>query len=335
MALAVGVLSIKYRHKTLLMYGLIAYAVAALSCTFAPTFPIMMMAFSLNGLASAMVVPIISTLIGDLFSVNERSSAIGSVNGLRAFTYLISAPIIGYIASGYGWRMAFLFFLCPISIMSLLVAAKEIPSVDYDVDEKGQYMEGFKTIFSNRSAVSCLLGSIFSQAAWLGILTYSASFFRQRFIIGVSWASLLLSSIAGCFMVSTYASGLLVNRFGRKRMTTVGVMLFSALSIVYMVMMNVWMALVIVLSITAFSAMRFTSSISLTLEQVPAYRGTMMSLNTAALGLGRVIGSAVGGFSLLYYGWESVGYSMGVLGFVAAILYVFRTIDPIREQIEP
>ncbi len=335
MALAVGVLSIKYRHKTLLMYGLIAYIIAALSCTFAPTFPIMMIAFSLIGLASGIVTPIISTLIGEHFSVNERSSAIGSVNGLRAFTYLVSAPIIGYIAGGYGWRMAFLFFLCPISIISLLVAAKGIPSVGYDDDEKGQYMEGFKTIFSNRSAVSCLLGSIFAQAAWLGILTYSASFFRQRFMIGVNWASLLLSTVAGCFMVSTFASGLLVNRFGRKRMTTVGVMLFSVLSIVYMVMMNVWVALVIVLSITAFSAMRFTSSISLSLEQVPAYRGTMMSLNTAALSFGRVIGSAVGGVSLLYFGWESVGYSMGVLGLVASILYLFLPIDPIREQKEP
>ena len=334
MALAVGVLSIKYRHKTLLMYGLIAYVIAALSCTFAPTLPIMMMAFSLIGLASGIVTPIISTLIGDHFSVDERSSAIGSVNGFRAFTYLISAPIIGYIAGVYGWRMSFLFFLCPISIMSFLVAANGIPSVDFDVYEKGQYMEGFKTIFSNRSAVSCLLGSIFAQSAWVGILTYSASFFRQRFMIGVNWASLLLSAMAGCFMVSTYSSGLLVNRFGRKRMTTAGVMLFSVLSIVYMVMMNVWMALVIVLSITVFSAMRFTSSISLTLEQAPVYRGAMMSLNTAALSLGRVIGSAVGGFSLLYFGWESVGYSMGVLGFVASILYAFLTIDPIKKQIE-
>jgi len=84
MALAVGVLSIKYRHKTLLMYGLIAYVIAALSCTFAPTLPIMMMAFSLIGLASGIVTPIISTLIGDHFSVDERSSAIGSVNGFRA-----------------------------------------------------------------------------------------------------------------------------------------------------------------------------------------------------------------------------------------------------------
>ena len=109
----------------------------------------------------------------------------------------------------------------------------------------------------------------------------------------------------------------------------------APITIVYMVMMNVWTALIIVLSITAFSAMRFTSSISLTLEQVPAYRGTMMALNTAALSLGPVIGSAVGGFSLLYWSWESVGYSMGVLGFVASILYAFLTIDPIREKIEP
>ena len=101
-----------------------------------------------------------------------------------------------------------------------------------------------------------------------------------------------------------------------------------------MVMSNVWMALFFILSTSVFSAMRFTSSISLTLEQVPSLRGTMMSLNTAALGLGRVIGVAVSGFSLVYYGWGSVGISMGVLGLIAAIFYVFFAVDPIREQTE-
>lgn len=71
------------------------------------------------------------------------------------------------------------------------------------------------------------------------------------------------------------------------------------------------------------------------MARAPAYRGTMMSLNTAALSLGRVLGSAVGGVSLLYFGWESVGYSMGVMGLVASILYIILTIDPIREQIGP
>lgn len=326
----------KYRHKTLLLYGLLAYTISAIGCTFASNFLGLTLAYSLIGLASAIVTPMISTLIGEHLPVEERSNAIGSVNGLRALTYLISALVIGYIAKGFGWRMAFLYFLFPLSLLSLFVAARGISYARKDVDEKNRgYLKGFGTILANKSAVACLLGSVFAQAAWVGVLTYTASFFRERFLIDVNWASLLLSAVAGCFMVSTYVGGRLVNRFGRKRLTSFGVILFSLLSIAYMVMSNVWMALFFILSTSVFSAMRFTSSISLTLEQVPSLRGTMMSLNTAALGLGRVIGVAVSGFSLVYYGWGSVGISMGVLGLIAAILYAFFAVDPIREQTEP
>jgi predicted MFS family arabinose efflux permease len=168
-----------------------------------------------------------------------------------------------------------------------------------------------------------------AQAAWFGILAYSASYFRQRFDVSIDLVSIFLSAIAGCFMVGSYCSGWIINRFGRKRVTVIGVFLLSVLSFVYMFMSGVWVSLLIVLLTSIFSAIRFTSSISLTLEQDPDYRGTMMSLNTAALSLGRVIGSAVGGFALLFFSWMGIGVSMGILGLVATFLYAFIAVDPI------
>jgi predicted MFS family arabinose efflux permease len=99
-----------------------------------------------------------------------------------------------------------------------------------------------------------------------------------------------------------------------------------------MLVSSKWIALFIVLLISVFSALRYTSSISLTLEQDPALRGTMMSLNTAALSLGRVIGAAVGGFSLLFIGWAGVGVSMSVLGLVAVLFYSFIAVDPVASE---
>jgi predicted MFS family arabinose efflux permease len=329
MALLVGVLSIKFRHKTLLLLGLLTYAVSAICCSVSPSFLAITLAYSMIGLASAVVTPMITTLIGEHLSVAQRSKAIGNVNSLRAFTYLLTAPIIGYIAKAYDWRMAFLFFLLPISLISLVAAYIGIPSKVQETSEKRRYSEGLKRILSNRSAIACLLGSVMAQAAWFGILAYSASFFRQRFDISIDLASLFLSAIAGCFMVGSYLSGWIINRFGRKRVTVFGVFPLSILSFVYMVVPNLWLALLVILLAGTFSAIRFTSSISLTLEQDPDYRGTMMSLNTAALNLGRVIGSAVGGFSLLFFSWVGIGTSMGILGLIATFLYAFIAIDPI------
>ena len=332
MALLVSILSIKLKHKTLLQYGLLAYIISAICCTVAPNILVMAITYSFVGIASAIVTPMINTLIGEHLPIDKRSNAIGSVNSLRAFTYLITAPIVGYIAGMYDWRMSFLFFLFPISLISLIAASTGISSEEQERPEKEKISEGFTNIISNRSAVACLLGSVFAQAAWFGVLTFSASFFRQRFGVGVDQASLFLSAIAGCFMVGSYLSGQVINLFGRKRITSFGVLLFSILSLIYMLVSSMWMALFIVLLISVFSAIRFTSSISLTLEQDPALRGTMMSLNTAALSLGRVIGAAVGGFSLLFMGWGGVGVSMSVLGLVAFLLYSFIAVDPVASE---
>jgi len=332
MALLMSVLSIKLKHKKLLQYGLLAYTTSAILCAIAPNFLLMAIAYSFVGIASAIVNPMINTLIGELLPVDERSAAIGSVNSFRAFTYLLTAPIVGYIAKIYDWRMPFLFFLFPVSLISLIAATMGVPFEGKEISENRRFLKGFTDIISNRSAVACILGSVFAQAAWFGVLAFSASFFRQRFGVGVDQASLYLSAIAGCFMMGSYLSGRVIYLFGRKRVTIYGVLFFSVLSMVYMFVSSMWMALFTVLLISLFSALRFTSSISLTLEQDPSLRGTLMSLNTAALSFGRVIGAAVGGFSLVLFGWVGVGFFMSVLGFVAACLYAFIAIDPLANE---
>ena len=48
-----------------------------------------------------------------------------------------------------------------------------------------------------------------------------------------------------------------------------------------------------------FSGMATTAAVSLTLEQVPGYAGTMVSLNAVAVNIGSAVGSGIGG-SLLF-----------------------------------
>jgi MFS family permease len=67
--------------------------------------------------------------------------------------------------------------------------------------------------------------------------------------------------------------------------------------------------------------MSFTSYNSLTLEQVPEFRGTMMSLSAASLGLGMAIGSGLGGLIFLEYGWRPVGPALGSIGIFASMIF--------------
>ena len=56
-AIFVAAVSMRFRHKSLLMIGLVLLCISALGCFFAPTLPIMFVAYSLSGLGMAMISP--------------------------------------------------------------------------------------------------------------------------------------------------------------------------------------------------------------------------------------------------------------------------------------
>ena len=70
---------------------------------------------------------------------------------------------------------------------------------------------------------------------------------------------------------------------------------------------------------------------SLTLEQVPRFRGSMMPLNAMAMGLGAALGSSLGSLALEWRDYEGMGLILGGLCFIATLLYYFLAEDPTTE----
>jgi len=58
-------LSIKYRQRTLLLTGIALITISALGCSVAPNYAVMLLTFSLNGLGTAMVGPMVMSLVGE------------------------------------------------------------------------------------------------------------------------------------------------------------------------------------------------------------------------------------------------------------------------------
>jgi len=69
-----------------------------------------------------------------------------------------------------------------------------------------------------------------------------------------------------------------------------------------------------------------------TLEQVPRFRGVMMSLYSVADNLGMAFGAGVGGYILFLYDYSVMGAFLGTLGIVSAIVFHFFTEDPITDK---
>jgi len=300
----------------------------------------MLISFSLVGLATAAITPMTFTLIAEHFPLEKRASAVAWLVAGGSLSYVIGAPIISLI-SGYGdWRTAFYAFVLPVSLVSLLLAFIGVPSAPRNTQPAaGQevYLRSFKETLSCKSASACLVGNVLRMASFMAVLIYGISFFRQRFGVPTNYASVIMLVAASCYTVGSLVTGRLVSSFGRKSLTVLTSLLAGIFTISYAFVPNLGLSLLSNLSAAWFFGMAASSASSLTLEQVPKYQGTMMSVNSAAQSFGSALGTALGGTALIIFNlfnYEALGTILGALGIAAAIIFYLFTTDPTGHQMQ-
>jgi predicted MFS family arabinose efflux permease len=127
------------------------------------------------------------------------------------------------------------------------------------------------------------------------------------------------------------AGGQLVNRFGRKRLAVSALGFAVVLIAILIYMPSLWIALPIDFLHTWLRGVGFTAVYSLTLEQVPQARGTMMPLGGMFASLGSVIGIIIGGAVLDLYGFLVLVPILGAFGVASVISTYFFVKDPYKK----
>jgi predicted MFS family arabinose efflux permease len=334
-ALLMGMLSVRFKHNVLLLAGLLSLSVSAIGCYVAWDFYSMFLLYSLSGIGIAMVSPMTIALVGEYLALEKRARAVGLVIAGGSLAYFVGAPIMGVMAGFGGWRMTLLGFVIPFSIVSLFLAFVGVPSASSSHEssvDKGSYLESIREIVSSRSAVGCLIGNVFRNAAFMAILLYSTVFFIERFGLSEDRASFVILGAALCYTLGSVVASSLVNRYGRKLSTVSTALLASIFTMSYAYVPSIWLSLTLDFTAAWFMGMMASAASSLTLEQVPRFRGSMMSLGSAATSLGSAVGAAVGGMALIWYDYEALGSILGGLGIISAVVFYFVTIDPTREK---
>jgi predicted MFS family arabinose efflux permease len=328
-ALIMGVLSVKTEPKKLLLAGLVFLSLSALGSASSLNLGMLFFFFSISGLGIAMVEPMVGTLVASHFPLDRRARVIGTIAAGGGLSFIIGGYVVGFLVEAGGWRMAFMGFAALLPLIGLLLISKTIPlPVSYTPLAERGLTEGLRAIVSSPSAMGCLLGNLLASASLQGLYFYSFSFLRERYSISPGFASIIYSLTSVFFFLGSLLSGRFIDYWGRRRVLYIGLISIGVSTILYAnIPYAVW-CMVFMMVGHFFCAFQWSASNSLSLEQIPQFRGSMMSMNSAAVFIGYAFGSGIGGLTLLFSSWEVLSIVLGILSIAGALIYYLLTKDP-------
>lgn len=230
--------------------------------------------------------------------------------------------------------MSFLFYALPLQIISLIVAQIGIPTIVKKNETKlnlGNYVNSFRKVFSNVSAISCIAGFALYSASALFTNLYGITYCRQVFKVSLGTSALILMALALIMTFGSLMASRFINAYGRKPLT-VFASIVGGLSVIIMPQIPTLLIFIGLFAVVAFiGGIGFTAIRSLTMEQIPELRGTIMSFSAAAMQFGYTLGAGIGGAVLANSGWGTLGLALGGMGVLGGLILFFFAVDPTRK----
>jgi DHA1 family inner membrane transport protein len=327
-SLLVASISHRYSSKYLLLLGQAFLAIASISNYIVPTFPTLLISSVLAGLGMALIMPMTNTLVAENYPTEKRNKILGLLGVYGGISFLLGGTIVTTLAVYGGWRLSFLAYSGLISILGLVISLIGLPqSKAIQSEETTGLLKAFKGIASSTSALSCLTGTVLIFIAIQGLYFFSFSFLKEVHGANASLVGLIYSGTSAFFILGSYVCGWMINRFSSKSVTICSTIGFSVCTFLLVIAPTFWMSVLFISIGHFFDALRYTALTSLSLEQVPDFRGSMMSLRGAATSLGLTIGSGIGGLILLWWDWYMMGAVFLVAGLLASSLIFLKVED--------
>lgn len=331
--LAMSVISIKVRHKSLLLLGNSFFMFGTLFYFFAQNFVTVVLVSFLLGAGGTMMVIMVFTLIGEHLPLEKRGWAIGLTVTSIMTAGLVVSFLSGFIASIVGWRMVLLWFLFPLSVICLGIGSLVVPSKQPQLESENKlsYKQAFRKIFLCRSPIACALS--ITLAAFLGIVPlYIVSFFRLSFNVSPAIGGAILSLGTAGGIIGGALGGKLINRYGRKRLAIFAIFFCAIFNVLIPFMPAIEMSVVFTILGGMTMAMTIASLQGLTLEQIPEFKSSMMSIGNSFENIGAILAVTAGGLVLNLYNnnFHFLMVMLGVVGAVSIPLLLILARDPTK-----
>ncbi|MFT8410808.1 MAG: MFS transporter [Schleiferilactobacillus perolens] len=326
-AVIVGPISDRHDRRRILLIGMTVFAGATALGGLANTYPLMLAARFLAGLAAAFAGPQVWAAIPLLFPKNQVVKEMGYVTAGLAVAQIIGVPLGSFLAA-VSWRFPF-FFVGTIALLLTILSARYLPSLNADTDQAPTAV--YSQVWHNRPVVKLLFAYFLFQMANFCGFAFIGTWFAKSYSLAISLIGSLMLVIGIGQFIGSLLSSRLVHWLTLPKAFALEFLLFIAGYIVLPIAPSALLATLILAFIYLIGGAIFPLFMSTLQEQAGETRGTIASLANAAMYLGEAISGGIGGFLIANFtGFYGIAWFTAAGALVAALLYgaqgYFRTV---------
>jgi len=315
-----GPLADRFGKKKIINISMILFTIATGLCAVGSTLTDLSIYRALTGVFAAAVMPISLALIGDIFPMNERQSAIGTFMGISFLGQGLSMAIGGSISYFLNWRGVFALYavMAVITTTLLMTIGRQIPS---SANPDAKFFAPYKQIFSKLSNVILYIAIILEGVLIIGSFSYLGGFLDYTFHFNYLMIGFVMTLFGLFAVVGGRLSGKLAMKVGRHKVLVSGVFLAALADIIlYSLGVNIAFSMIAIGMLGLGFMFAHSSLLTIATEAAPKSRGAVMSLVAFCFMGGGGVGTAIGGKII-----ERAGYSslFVIYGGLLVFLFVF------------
>ncbi|MFX0208646.1 MAG: MFS transporter [Candidatus Hodarchaeota archaeon] len=322
-----GNLSDQYGRRGFLILGLVIFAIYSLIMVGAQDWMHIVIAKTLSGIAGAIFLPVLLAHLGDEYSYEERTRAMGFVRLAWPISFIFGVPLVGYSIEHLNWRLPFVMMT-----IVTLIAGLAIYQVNFSNDEAKkrnltvkQSRDLFKGVLEDQNAVSALMMMVLAVGAMQGMFVFFPAWMETEFQLGESSISIIYSFMGIGTLIGTLLATWIGDDFGAKECATIGLVTAAGFMILlthfsfHPIFVIIWLL---------FLGMSFDFAVTvrpvLFTQLVPEAKGTIISLNRALSSGAAAVTAALSGLIWTYYGYMMIGVVFASITFIGALIGIFR-----------
>ena len=314
-------LTSRWSRNRVLVMTLFGFCLANIGSALAPTFPLLLLTRMLAGACAATHSPFAYATSTQLAPPEKRGQALALVVSGFTLATVLGSPLGTWLGEHAGWRLSFALVAVLAGMACVALLASRLPKA---AAQPSLSLKRRLAPVREPRLLLALCPTLLSSLGFYLVYTYIAPLLEQTMHIS-DISGLLIASGLG-FVVGSWISGSVADRFGTTRSLVVSLLLLTIMLAIFS-----WATTDLLTGLPALflwggaAASIFTpqqhrllSLVTCPPDRVPAHVYVILALNNAALYLGTAAGAVLGGVALHFLPVAQLGW-VGASGALLAL----------------